>query len=197
MNSDNKYYYNGCSIHKLIIKLFSNIYDKRSNNKLFFNKNDFDFRKLTHYYCKGYDLVGSKCDNLHDPNRHFLIKPNHYEVWELPYKDNEGLKMTGDFFVLFKDIDNNIWIAALMNHNFEKSGKSIIEEVSYACCGEYHVSIGNNGQINIQNVNAIGKNCVRGFRSNAPFDSDDIRKEKGYHTTWKVIERAINNSKSI
>lgn len=197
MNSDNKYYYNGCSIRELINKLFSNIYDHGSNDKLFFNKRDFDFRKLTHYYCKGYDLVGSKCNNLNDPNRHFLIKPNLYEVWELPYKDNEGLKLTGDFFVLFKDIKNNIWIASLMNHDFVKSGGSIREEVSYACCGEYHVSIGANKEINIQNVNAIGKHCVRGWSSQAPFDSDDIRKEEGYHISWKIIERVVNKSKSI
>lgn len=154
------------------------------------NPNKYNFDKITFYTCQGYDLIGSSC-NTHDSRRHFLVTNNHYEVWELPKRSNKGLRMTGDYMVLFRNVDFGCWYLAEMKHKFIKNSKSIIEEkVSYHCYGEFKISEDPATQ-KFSSHCTVGEDlCCRGVRSKV-FDSFNVRKETGYHTTMNVIYRSF------
>jgi len=154
------------------------------------NLNKYNLNKIHSYTCKGHDLIGSS-SNTQDPRRHFLVKNNHYKVYEIPMKSNKGLRMTGKFLVLFKNLDFGYWSASFMEHEFIKTQFSTVtEKVSYECIGEFELTMCNDS-LSIRTLTAIGNKCCRGTRSKGAFDSDNRRKEDGYHTTTKVINRTF------
>ena len=140
------------------------------------------------YDCKGYDLIGSSC-NVNDSNRHFIVKNNHYRVYEVPVNTGKSskLRMTGDFIVIFHNLDFGYWTFAYMKHRFVGGTGGITEYIHYHCYGEVELSADEHGKIHWICITGEGK-CCRGFRGKV-FDDDNIRKEVGYHTTWKVINK--------
>ena len=148
----------------------------------------YNVNNIVSYDCKGYDLIGSTC-NVSDPNRHFIVKNNNYRVYEVPIKSNNSgkLRMTGDFIVLFHNLDFGYWILATMSHRFVTGTGGIVEKVHYHCYGEVELSASPSGYIHWKCIAGEG-NCCRGFRGKV-FDDDNIRKEAAYHTTWKVINK--------
>ena len=154
------------------------------------NPNKYSFNKIATYTCQGYDLIGSSC-NTHDSRRHFLVTNNHYEVWEVPKRSNKGLRVTGDYMVLIRNLDFGCWYFAEMKHRINvTSAKNIAEKVSYYCYGEYNISEDSTtGKFSYKCT--VGENlCSRGVRSKV-FDSFNVRKELGYHTTMAVIHRSF------
>ena len=159
-------------------------------NKYNENPNKYSFNKIVNYTCQGYDLIGSSC-NTHDSRRHFLVTNNHYEVWELPKRSNKGLRVTGDYIVLIKNLDFGCWYIAEMHHKFIKTPYDTIEEkVSYKCCGEFNISEDPKDGLLSSICTCAGGQCCRGVRSKV-FDSFNVRKELGYHTTMKVIYKSF------
>ena len=153
------------------------------------NPNKYNFNKVANYTCQGYDLIGSSC-NTHDSRRHFLVTNNHYEVWELPKRSNKGLRLTGDFIVLIKNTDFDCWYVAEMKHRLKKTSlNNIVEKVSYTCAGEFKISEDASGNLS-WHCTCSGGECCRGVRSKV-FDSFNVRKETGYHTTMKVIYKSF------
>lgn len=144
----------------------------------------YDFHHIHAYKCKGYDLIGSSC-NTRDPNRHFLEKRNQYLVFEVPAKNNKGLRMTGEFLVAIKDPEFQRWYLCQMTHKFKKQNTIITEDVNYICFGEIEVSCSKNNTLSFRCITGKGK-CVHGWRGKV-FDGQQIRKYAGYHTTMNTI----------
>lgn len=146
----------------------------------------YNLNKAVVYDCKGYDIIGSTC-NVDDPSRHFIVKNNHYRVYEFPVKGNNSgkLRMTGDFIAVFHNLDYGYWTFTSMKHRFlkDKYG-NIVEKVHYHCIGEINIFVTNN-RVSWKCITGEGK-CCRGKKGKV-FDSDNVRKELGYHTTNKVI----------
>ena len=152
-----------------------------------FSECKYDLNKIVSYDCKGYDLIGSTC-NTHDPNRHCIVKNNNYRVFEVPVNKHDGkLRMTGDFIVVYHNLDFGYWGVAYMKHRFVGDNGGIREAVHFHCFGELELSLDDRGKIHWRCITGEGK-CCRGYRG-IVFDSDNNRKEYGYHTTWKVINK--------
>ena len=157
------------------------------------NTNKFDLNKYATYECKGYDLIGSS-SNTKDSDRHFIVKNNRYRVFEFPAKSNSGLRMTGRFLCVMKNLDYGFWIIAEMNHSFRESRfGNMIENVRYFCYGEFELTITDSG-LSYKCITGTGK-CCRGYKGKI-FDGDNVRKESGYHTTWSVINKR-NGRRSV
>ena len=168
-----------------IIRIFKMMYKAEGGDI-----NRYDCNSLVNYQCQGYDLIGSTC-NTKDSRRHFLVTNNHYDVWEIPLKSNNGLRMTGTFLVLIYNVDFGCWYFAKMKHHFTISDHDIIKEiVSYCCYGELRISYNERTDL-LSYYCLVGEGlCSRGIRS-AVFDSFNVRKELGYHTTMNVIHRRM------
>ena len=80
---------------------------------------NYNLNKCVVYDCKGYDLIGSTC-NVNDPERHFIVKNNHYRVYEFPAKGGSTgkLRMTGDYIAIFQNLDFGYWTLTTMKHRF-------------------------------------------------------------------------------
>ncbi len=149
---------------------------------------NYNLNKCVVYDCKGYDLIGSTC-NVNDPERHFIVKNNHYRVYEFPAKGGSTgkLRMTGDYIAIFQNLDFGYWTLTTMKHRFVKDEyNNIIEKVSYHTYGEIQISV-TPTRISWKCISGEGK-CCRGYKGKV-FDSDNVRKENGYHTTYNVICR--------
>jgi hypothetical protein len=98
--------------------------------------------------------------------------------------------MTGDYIFLIKNLDFGCWYIGEMSHRFVKSGGTIDEKVQYKCCGEFNISENLSDGTFSAVCTCSGGECCRGVRTKV-FDSFNVRKELGYHTTMRVIYKSF------
>lgn len=173
---------------KRVRKIVKSILSYSANDRKALN--DLMLNRITAYECKGYDLNGSNA-GTHDPRRHFLVNQNHYEVYEIPYNDHDpnDLRMTGHFLVLMKNTDFGKWYLANMTHKVIRS--YIPEElVDYSCLGEFEITE-YMGEISWR-CTCSGGYVVNGFRTST-FDTDHVRMEEGYHTSYRIFTKKYGN----
>ncbi len=182
-------YLYGESNLKRVKKIITSILGSKAQNKN--ELQHLKLNKITAYECKGYDLNGSSA-GTHDPRRHFLVNQCRYEVYEIPYDDNDpsDLRLTGNFVCLIRNIDHGKWYIADMKHRV-KRGAIPCEQVTYHCIGEYEISADSRGDINWL-CTCSGGYCVNGLRTSV-FDTDHVRMEEGYHTSYNIFVKKYGN----